>query len=68
MFDGSDYQPINSSQNLAIIEKIIRGETTAILIHGYDEEHTARAVEYLRLKWHDLYKMYGKGEFAIMVN
>jgi hypothetical protein len=62
------YRPIDPSQDVAVIEKRILGETTVILAHGYDEEQTLRAVEYLKHNWRRLYKKFGKSEFAIRID
>jgi len=63
-----EYRPIDPSQNVAVIEKRILGETTVILVHGYGEDQTVRAVEYLKRNWRRLYKEFGKDEFAIRVS
>lgn len=63
-----EYRPIDRSQGVAVIEKRILGETTVILTHGYGEEQTSHAVEYLKRNWRTLYKKFGKDEFAIRVD
>ena len=61
------YQPIQSSGDVAVLEKRIFGEQVVILAHGFGEDQTRRAVQHLISNWEELQKRHGNGEFGIRV-
>lgn len=65
--DEDGYQDMESSDNVAIVEKRVIGEQVVILAHGFGEEQTKRAIQHLINHWERLYKQHGKQEFGICV-
>jgi hypothetical protein len=65
--DGEGYRDIESSNDVAVIEKKIVGEQVVILVHGFGEEQTRRAVRHLINNWERLYKQHGTQEFGVCV-
>ncbi len=65
---GKDgYQAIQSSGDVAVLEKRVFGEQVVILAYGFGEEQTRRAVQHLIRNWEGLQKRHGNGEFGIRV-
>ena len=65
--DRGQYRDLVPSSDVAVIEKMTVGDQTVILIHGFGEEQTCRAVQHLIRNWKVLYRRYGHGEFGVRV-
>ncbi len=65
--DADGYRDMSPSDDVAIIEKRLFGGQVVLLIHGFGEEQTQRAAEYLIKYWERLYKLHRTREFAIHV-
>ena len=61
------YQPIQSSNEVAVLEKLVSGDQTIILVHGYGEDETRHAAQHLVSHWKQLYKELGNERFGIRV-
>lgn len=61
------YRDIRPSDDVAIIEKRLVEGQVVLITHGFGEEQTRRAANYLINHWPRLYKLYGTQEFAIRV-
>ena len=61
------YVPIEPSGGVAIVEKVVVGDTTAILTHGFGEEHTAAAAQYLARNWRAMFRKHGQKPFGFRV-
>lgn len=64
---NDEYTDIAPSGNTAIIEKRIIDDQVIFVAHGYGEEQTKRAAQYLINHWKTLYQAYKQNEFAICV-
>jgi hypothetical protein len=65
--DKDEYHDIESSNNVAIIEKKVIENQVVLIVHGFGEEQTQRAAQYLIEHWKELYKQYKTQEFGIQV-
>jgi hypothetical protein len=61
------YKDINPSGNVAVIEKRVYDRLVIFLAHGFGEEDTKRAVQYLVNHWEALYKLHREDEFGLIV-
>lgn len=64
--DG-EYKDIVPPGDTAIVEKRIIEDQVIFLVHGYGEEQTRRASQYLIYHWMTLHQKYKKKEFGILV-
>jgi hypothetical protein len=65
--NGEEYQDIEPSNNVAVVEKRIIEEQVVFLVHGFSEKQTRRAARYLINNWERLYKQHSTQEFGICV-
>lgn len=61
---GTTYVPIQPSNDVAIVEKRVVGGQPAVLLHGFGENQTARAVQFLMHNWRRLASENQATEFA----
>jgi len=65
--EGAQYTDVPTSDNLAVIEKLVYEDQVVILLHGIGEEQTVRAVRHLKEHWRHLWSMHDRRAFAISV-
>lgn len=65
--DDAVYRDLASSHTIAVIEKIVNDDQVVILLHGYGEENTNRAVKHLAERWMSLFRKHGTDPFAEIV-
>ena len=61
------YRDIEPSNGTAVIEKMLVSQQVVILLHGFGEEETGRAVHHLISNWKTLHRQFGTRDFAIRV-